>query len=392
MRGAFAMALILTGSLLVRPRHVAAADKPSKQEVLKKEKSLEDVYRRIREEKSGVKAVAGKETSVLEEIEGIDKALAAGRRELAGLSASVLKTRGAIEAKRGRIKDLGEETARLKRLLMRRIGAVYRMRRGESVAWIFSSASLQDLGRRHRYLTLVMDSDAGLIRGYEEAVAALERDTLALASLGTELEAAEEEALARKAEAETLKRRKSAILAGLRVEKGKRVKAVKELEAAAADLAELLKGLRSEDAGEDASGPATGFPAMKGRLMMPVDGTVVSFYGKVTHPKYRTVTFNNGVLIEAPSGSSVKSVYDGRVVYAGWLRGYGQMAIVDNGGGYYTLFAHLSRISRDKGERVKAGSEVGVVGDTGPSSVPALYFEIRQKGVPRDPMAWFRER
>ncbi|MBI5902681.1 MAG: peptidoglycan DD-metalloendopeptidase family protein, partial [Deltaproteobacteria bacterium] len=80
------------------------------------------------------------------------------------------------------------------------------------------------------------------------------------------------------------------------------------------------------------------------------------------------------------------------VVYVGWLKGYGQVMIVDHRGGYYTLFAYLSRALKERGDMVKQGAEIALVGDTGPDSTPGLYFEIRQKGVPRDPMSWLAAR
>ena len=125
---------------------------------------------------------------------------------------------------------------------------------------------------------------------------------------------------------------------------------------------------------------------------MPVDGKVVSLYGRVSHPTYKTVTFNNGIVIEARVGSPVRSVYDGRVVYVGWLNGYGQVMIVDHGSGFYTLFAYLSDVLKQKGEAVERGVEIALVGDSGPRASGGLYFEIRQKGVPRDPMAWLADR
>jgi septal ring factor EnvC (AmiA/AmiB activator) len=128
---------------------------------------------------------------------------------------------------------------------------------------------------------------------------------------------------------------------------------------------------------------------MRGRLRLPVEGRIISSYGKVRHPKFQTVTFNNGIVIEARQGSVVKSVYDGKVAYTGWLKGYGQIVILDNGDGFYTLFAHLQKALKERGQEVKKGEDVGLAGDTGADGVAGLYFEIREKGIPRDPVPWF---
>ena len=104
------------------------------------------------------------------------------------------------------------------------------------------------------------------------------------------------------------------------------------------------------------------------------------------------MTFNNGITIEAPLGETIKSVYDGKVIYVGWLKGYGQVMIIDHKGGYYTLFAHLGRALMETGQEAAKGADVGLVGDSGPEGKAGLYFEIRQKGVPRDPMGWLSAR
>ncbi|MEK7774234.1 MAG: peptidoglycan DD-metalloendopeptidase family protein, partial [Deltaproteobacteria bacterium] len=82
------------------------------------------------------------------------------------------------------------------------------------------------------------------------------------------------------------------------------------------------------------------------------------------------------------------NVYDGKVVYVGWLKGYGQVMIIDHKGGYYTLFAYLSKVLKERGDAVKEGAEVALAGDTGPDSTQGLYFEVRHRGVPRDPLTW----
>ncbi|MBI3755820.1 MAG: peptidoglycan DD-metalloendopeptidase family protein, partial [Deltaproteobacteria bacterium] len=108
----------------------------------------------------------------------------------------------------------------------------------------------------------------------------------------------------------------------------------------------------------------------------------------VEHPKFHTVTFNNGIEIEANAGAEVKSVYKGRIVYSGWFRGYGKVMIVDHGEGYYTLFAHLSKVIKDVHSIAEKDDVIALVGDTGSLKGPLLYFEIRQKGVPLDPLNW----
>ncbi|MBI5587761.1 MAG: peptidoglycan DD-metalloendopeptidase family protein [Deltaproteobacteria bacterium] len=392
--------LILSVALALTAPAAAVNKKSSRQDVIRKEKKLEDVKKQIREEKKSVKTISEKETNILGDLETINKNLLEKREELRKVEKDLSEVLRKVSNTNGAIARLEREREALSERLKSRLKAMYKMRRGEYLSLIFSSESPRDLGRRHKYLTIIMDSDSNLISGYERNLVSLEAEKAGLKALYSELTAANRAALAKRNETIALQRQKTAFLSEIKREKDRRIKTISELEEAAAELRDLLNRLRAEeekkesrkDLKDEAAAGASGFAAMRGKLRMPVDGTVVSFYGKVKHPKFQTVTFNNGIVIEAPAGAPVKSVYEGKVIYVGWLKGYGQVLIMDNGGGYYTLFANLSRVLKERGETAEKGTEVGLVGDTGASSTPGLYFEIRQKGVPRDPMAWFAER
>ena len=141
-----------------------------------------------------------------------------------------------------------------------------------------------------------------------------------------DLDGSRKELTAKKRDAEAEKRKKGRLLARIKREKGRTEAMVDELTAAAEELTKLLKDLKASDDIDISGG---GFAAMRGRLDMPVKGRIVTSYGKVTHPRFKTVTFNNGIVIDAPAGTPVKSVHDGVVAYTGWLKGYGQIMIVD---------------------------------------------------------------
>ena len=86
----------------------------------------------------------------------------------------------------------------------------------------------------------------------------------------------------------------------------------------------------------------------------------------------------------------MRAVYDGRVVYSGWYKGYGNLVILDHGGGHHTLYGHLLAISRARGESVAQGTVIGEVGDTGSLRGPQLFFELRAGRRPVDPRQWLR--
>jgi murein DD-endopeptidase MepM/ murein hydrolase activator NlpD len=139
-------------------------------------------------------------------------------------------------------------------------------------------------------------------------------------------------------------------------------------------------------------GPATsGFGALRGKLVSPVEGGHIEVgYGNVLNSKFNTVTLHKGFDIRVAQGTPVKAIAPGKVAWANWMRGYGNLLIVDHGDGYFTLMAHLARFERQVGEAVKPGDVLGEVGDTGSLKGAFLYFELREKGQAVDPAPWFK--
>jgi septal ring factor EnvC (AmiA/AmiB activator) len=100
----------------------------------------------------------------------------------------------------------------------------------------------------------------------------------------------------------------------------------------------------------------------------------------------------NGMLIGAAAGTPVSAVHAGRVVFANWMRGFGNLLIVDHGDNVMTLYAHLQRFDVEVGAQVTRGDTLAAVGDSGGRDSPALYFEVRKDGDPIDPSDWIARR
>ena len=142
---------------------------------------------------------------------------------------------------------------------------------------------------------------------------------------------------------------------------------------------------RPADRVADASVAAKAFVSLKGRMRFPVRGEVMNRYGA---GREETGTTWKGLFIRSATGETVHAVADGRVVYADWLRGFGNLLILDHGGGYMSLYGYNEGLLRQVGERVRGGDPVAQVGATGASPESGLYFELRRDGKPFDPMTW----
>ena len=135
----------------------------------------------------------------------------------------------------------------------------------------------------------------------------------------------------------------------------------------------------------DASVASLPFDTLKGKLRLPVRGELAGQYGAA---REEAGSAWKGVFIRAVTGETVHAVADGRVVYADWLRGFGNLLILDHGKGYMSLYAYNEGLLRQVGDKVRGGDPVAQVGASGGSADSGLYFELRRDGKPFDPMRW----
>ena len=125
-------------------------------------------------------------------------------------------------------------------------------------------------------------------------------------------------------------------------------------------------------------------------LSWPVNGRVTMQYGSRVHPTFKTKIFNSGIDIAASAGTPVKAAGPGEVLYQGWLRGLGQVVIIDHGGDLTTVYAHLGATSVREGMNVSAGTVIGKAGNTGTDAEYGLHFEVRKNGSAVNPMNYLR--
>ncbi len=174
-------------------------------------------------------------------------------------------------------------------------------------------------------------------------------------------------------------------LTAIREDRGQRREAILELESAAGELSRLVGTL-------DAAEPDLDMQKFRGLLDWPADGKVTAGFGTVVHPRFQTRVPHPGLDIAGASGSDIRAVFDGEVVFAAWMRGYGLTAIVDHGGGLLSIYAHASVLMVEPGQRLRRGQRLGKIGETGSLKGPFLYFELRVDGEPSDPTDWLKPR
>jgi len=359
---------------------LAAADPKAQLELLQGRRAAEE---------AAARALARREVSVLDTLEQAQRSALEAEQE-------ARRAEGERDRAEERLRRAREEEARgaqrLRRLqeeLRPRLAARARMGRAGELRILATSPSFAEMVRRRYLLQRILEHDGAVTR---EAVVA--RDQRARAREAREeearrLQALSAEATLRRAEARRRVEARRAVLATLRGQKALHERAALEAAGQERRLAEFIAALpppRKGDVG------LRGFGALRGRLARPAPGAIEVPFGKVVNPRFKTVTVHNGVELGAPAGAEVRAVAPGRVVHAGWFKGYGNLVIVDHGEGFHTLVGHLASMNTAMGEEVGLGTLLGSVGDTGSLRGPSLYFEVREQGRPVDPHAWLAPR
>jgi septal ring factor EnvC (AmiA/AmiB activator) len=346
---------------------------------------LEALEARRRAEETAARLLARQERSVLDTLAESEAALSEAVAEARRAEAA------RAEAERSLVQARDEEAAAQRRLRARlaelrpRLMARARLGRTGELQILLASRSLAELVKRRYLMDRILSRDMALLADAEAARAARERaraarqrEAIRLATLAEEAADRREQAAARREERETL-------LAALRSARAFHQRAAAEASVQATKLADFVATLPPSRKGT--VGP-TGFIALRGKLPRPAPGPVTVGFGKVVNPKFNTVTVQNGLDIGAPAGAAVRAVAPGRVVHAGWFKGYGNLVILDHGEGYHSLVAHLGSMQTAMGEDVEMGAVLGTVGDSGSLKGPYLYFELRERGRPVDPRPW----
>ena len=137
----------------------------------------------------------------------------------------------------------------------------------------------------------------------------------------------------------------------------------------------------------DASIQGRLFASLKGDLNLPVRGELVSRFGSPRSGK--NITWK-GLFIRSPNGKAVKAIASGRIVFADWFRGFGNLMIIDHGNSYMSLYGNNEAIYKQVGEVIRSGDTIATVGSSGGNLDSGLYFELRYKGKPFDPLSWVK--
>jgi septal ring factor EnvC (AmiA/AmiB activator) len=309
-----------------------------------------------------------------ETLKGLEEELVFRHKELSAVKSALLYSEHDLAAESERVTSGRNE-------LERSLKALYAFGQGGYIAVLLSSDALFDTLKRQDYLGRLISYDKERLVEFERRAEEIGRRRDGLEKRRKKL-VQDEVAITDRIKKVMAKRaERMQILARVRSDPTLREVLVRESAKRTRKLDEAVSGMAGGTGG-------TGFASMKGTMPWPARGVVESGFGVHDDELYGIKKLHKGWDIRSQFLSEVRAVHDGRVVHSGWMRGFGNVLVLDHGEGYMTIYAHLARADRGMGDTVKVGEVIAYVGDTASNKGPFLYFEIRRAGKPLDPADW----
>jgi len=357
-------------------------------DVSEKQKELDRIKKEIQQHREKSKQLGSQEQREVKKLQSLDKELDLGKQYIRKLS----EQEDTIDHRIGELMtEIGGrqvELSQQEQTLGKRLREMYKQDPHYRWDILLGAKSMNEAVRRYQFMHLVAQQDAQMIGTYRESKKQLETESSRLSESMQQIAAVRADKEEETSNIEDSKKKRESMLVAIRSEKTKHIDAIADLEKAQAELQNLLDDLQRRGTAEKDLPPSGEFASLKGRMLWPVSGKVIRGFGKHTHPKYGTVTMNNGVDISASAGAPIVAVAAGTVEFVDWIDAFGKCVILNHGGGYYTLYAHVADTNVAQGQKVGRGQVIAAVGDTGSLDGYVCHFEIRKARAALDPAEW----
>jgi septal ring factor EnvC (AmiA/AmiB activator) len=395
-------------------------------QVDRKQSELEALKQRLQTLQVEFRTTQAHQKEAADELSQSERAISSGVRQLRQLDGERQRTQGELQTLAQQIDATSERIRQQQARLAQALNASYQRGQGDALKLLLNGADPNQTARDLRYL-------AYLSRAQHELIGTLRADLAQLAALQeataqktTELEQlkATREAENKKLLADKLAREQVLQKLSAQIQQQRReIATLKRDERSLTQLVERLNRLMAQQAARDAARARAAqqakkprptetkgdgqprravavntetpvafrsdraFSSLQGSLRLPVAGELMNRFGA---PREGGGVSWKGLFIRAAQGSVVKAIAAGQVVFSDWLRGFGNLIIVDHGEGYMSLYSNNESLYKQVGERIQPGDAIAAVGNSGGQPDTGLYFEMRHQSRPVNPLLWVK--
>ena len=346
---------------------------------------LEDVRARIHDVQSGIKAAKDEAEVMQEELQQAEESAAKLRAHLNEIEHDAGSREKRLADLRGQAVAQEQSLERESRQLGRHVRIAYMAGRDDYLKLLLNQEDPDQIGRMLAYHDYFNRARLDKIQTLGQAMDDLARVQVEIQDETARLDALRQQELAQLGELDLYRQSRREIISRIHGQISDQDRDLQRLRKNERELSGLLDRIQQKKSAVAEFEDHTPFGSLKGKLSWPAQGRVVTPFGAARKGGRLRA---QGVTIAAEAGQDVRTVSDGRVVFADWFRNMGLLLIVDHGAGYMTLYGHNEALLKKAGDLVAAGENIGRVGDTGGAEEAGLYFEIRHDGTPQDPDRW----
>lgn len=364
--------LFLCGSLFLFP-----ADKKKLDSINKQIKNIERKLQKLQKEKG----------SILNEIYEIELKQKKLTVEIQRIKIQLIEIEKEIKKKKLEKNKLRQEIQESRTNISKALRILYKLGGSAQIKFFTKVGSFNELFKNYHLFV-------SLINYKSDEINDLRKNILKLEKIDKELQSDYDNLLGLKKSQEqklrkikNLKQSKLNFIGKINSDRMSYTRLIDELKKEAAKLDEVIRdeGIKTKLGHVD-------IRKLRGRLRWPLQGKVISFFGKKKSTKFDTYILNNGIEIKPSNSDRIKAIYDGEVVFADYFKGYGNLIIVQHAKNFYSVYGHCEKILKKKGDKVTEGETISTAGNSGSTSGKSLYLEIRKDLKPENPLKWLRNK
>lgn len=349
-------------------------------ELKKKERELNELNEKIKALDASIEQNKNLQSTTNVKIKNVQTSIRALEAEVDRLTGEIADTEQAIVVKTEELKQAELKIAEKNELLNDRLRVMYKTGSIGYLEVLFGAEDFTDLLSRIDMIQMIVVHDQNLIQFLKEQRDIIETKKIELEFIRVELSTLMDSKLSKQDELSVALNNLISYKTDLRNDEAAMNEMEDELLEQADQLTEYIRNLELA---------AT---YVGGEMMWPVPGhySISSLFGNRLHPISKEYKMHTGIDVEAPRKTPIVAAQTGTVVFANWFAGYGKAIIMDHGGGYTTLYAHLDVIDVEVGKVYKKGETIALSGNTGYSTGPHLHFEVRMNGDYVDPLTYVK--
>jgi septal ring factor EnvC (AmiA/AmiB activator) len=371
--------MLLVAGLVAGPFAIAA-DKATS------EKQLKSVLRKIDKLKQAIDVKEDSKSRYIKQLKSIEGDIGKLGQKIRALGKEISSKKSELKSLRATRLQHQRQLSRESEYLAEQVYAAFTLGRQEKVKLLFSQQDPQELQRNLVYYQYFSNARVDLIDAVQGNIDKIIATEQLIQQARLDLEKNQQTLKKQKKQLDKDLGKRRNIISSLDKQLKKQGGNLSRLKDEAVQLQNLIKSIEKlfADAPESEISRKS-FAKLKGKLAWPLKGKLRKLYGRT---KPQSDLRWQGVRIEAANGSHVMAISHGRVAFADWLRGLGNLIIIDHGNSYLSLYGHNESLFKTAGDWVEAGEVISSVGSSGGEQKAGLYFEIRKKGKPQNPTRW----